>query len=326
MRVFKITFDTDEEAREEEFEIRDNMGSLVDTVIDRNTVYITGSKAAAIADDWYKDRKVEEIEMTESQFNRILNHKKTKMYEARVEFISEDAAYDAMDIWKNVQHPSIRPMSAFDPWTQKRLAIARRMADVEVEKDGETLIIHSSSKDKVIEAVAIFNEDEDSVVYSSKPKRISESDMTLDDALLILESENVKVTKSPEQIARRRWRAKVRRAQKKTPELMAKLDKMYDRVLDFDRDLEAPWISRALANEDYKSVQEEKDRINKLYKKEVAEPFDKMADDLYRAIDHDKNSELFKLLSKMCRKLENIQFFHSGACPETDRMRDINWV
>ena len=150
--------------------------------------------------------------------------------------------------------------------------------------------------------------------------------MRIDEALEIIdESENVKVTKSPEQIARRRWRAKVRRAQK-TPELMAKLDKMYDRVLDFDRDLEAPWISRALANEDYKSVKEEKERINKLYKKEVAEPFDKMADDLYRAIDHDKNSELFKLLSKMCRKLEGIQFFHSGACPETERMRDINWV
>lgn len=75
---------------------------------------------------------------------------------------------------------------------------------------------------------------------------------------------------TPEQRAARRARAKVRRAQKKTPELMAKLDKMYDRVIDFDRALEAPWISRALANEDYESVQKEKDRINKLYKKEVA--------------------------------------------------------
>jgi hypothetical protein len=150
--------------------------------------------------------------------------------------------------------------------------------------------------------------------------------MKIDEALQIIESSNLKVTKSPEQIARRRWRAKVRRAQKKTPELIAKLDKMYDRVLDFDRDLEAPWISRALANEDYQSVKEEKERINKLYQKEVAEPFDKIADDLYRAIDHDKESPLYKLLSKMCRALENIQFFHSGACPETEEMRRINDV
>ncbi len=150
--------------------------------------------------------------------------------------------------------------------------------------------------------------------------------MKLDEALTILESEKVKVIKTPEQIARRRWRSKVRRAQKKTPELMAKLEKMYDRVIDFDRDLEAPWISRALANEDYKSVKEEKERINKLYKKEVADPFDKMADDLFRAIDHEKESSLYKLLSKMCRKLEGIQFFHSGACPETDEMRRINDV
>jgi hypothetical protein len=263
--------------------------------------------------------------MTESQFDRILNPKKPKMYEARVEFISEDAAYDAMDIWKNVQHPSIRPMSAFDPFTQKQLAIARRMADVEVEKDGETLIIHSSSKVKVIEAVAIFNEDEDSVLSSTKPKRISESNMSLEDALLILENSKM-IPLTPEQIARRRWRAKVRRAQKKTPELMAKLEKMYDRVLDFGHDLEAPWISRALANDDYESVQKEKEYINKLYKKEVAEPFDKMADDLFRAINHDKESSLYKLLSKMCRALENIQFFHSGACPETDEMRRINDV
>ncbi len=192
MKVFKITFDTDEEAREEEFEIRDNMGSLVDTAIDRDTVYITGPKAALIADDWYKDRKVEEIEMSESQFGSILNPKKTKMYEARVEFISEDAAYDAMGIWKNVLFPSIRLMSAFDPFTQKQLATARRLADVEVEKDGETLIIRSTSRIKVIEAVAIFNEDEDSVVSSSKPKKIYESDMSLEDALLILEKSKMK--------------------------------------------------------------------------------------------------------------------------------------
>lgn len=149
--------------------------------------------------------------------------------------------------------------------------------------------------------------------------------MKIDEALTILENSKLKAL-TPEQVAKRRWRSKVRRAQKKTPELMAKLDKMYDRVLDFDRDLEAPWISRALANEDYESVQKEKERINKLYKKEVAEPFDKMADDLYLAINHDKESQLFKLLSKLCRKLEGIQFFHSGACPETERMRDINWV
>ena len=89
--------------------------------------------------------------------------------------------------------------------------------------------------------------------------------MEIKKALQIIESSNLKATKSPEQIERRRWRAKVRRAQKKTPELMANLEKMYDRVIDFDCDLEEPWISRALANGDYKSVQEEKDRINKLY-------------------------------------------------------------
>ena len=149
--------------------------------------------------------------------------------------------------------------------------------------------------------------------------------MKLDEALTILENSNLKAL-TPEYVAKRRHRAKVRRAQKKTPELMAKLEKMYDRVIDFDRDLEAPWISRALANEDYKSVKEEKERINKLYQKEVAEPFDDMADELYLAINHDKNCELFKLLSKLCRKLEGIQFFHSSACPETERMRDINWV
>jgi hypothetical protein len=109
-------------------------------------------------------------------------------------------------------------MSAFDPWTQKQLAIARRMADVEVEKDGETLIIHSSSKAKVIEAVAIFNEDEDSVVSSSKPKRISESDMTIEDALLILESENLKATKSPEQIEAEKARRKERRMARRLKE------------------------------------------------------------------------------------------------------------
>lgn len=149
--------------------------------------------------------------------------------------------------------------------------------------------------------------------------------MNLNEALTILENSNMKAL-TPEQVAKRRHRAKVRRAQKKTPEFMAKLEKMYDRILDFDRDIESPWISRALANEDYDAVQKEKDRINKLYQKEVADPFDKMADDLYLAINHDKESPLFKLLSKLCRKLESMQFFHSDFCPETDWMRDINWV
>lgn len=150
--------------------------------------------------------------------------------------------------------------------------------------------------------------------------------MTINESFKILEGNDMKVVKSPEEIAKRRWRSKVRRAKKKIPELSAKLEKMYDRICDFDRMIEAPWVSRALANEDYKSVDAEKEKIKKMYMSEVAEPFDKIADDIFRAIDHDKNSPLYKVLSKFCRKLEGIQFFHSNMCPETEDMRRINWV
>ena len=329
MQVFKITFNTDEEAREEEFEIRDNMGSLVDTAIDRDTVYITGPKASNIAKDWYKGRKVEEIEMSESQFDSILNPKKQKMYEARVEFISEDAAYDAMGIWQNVREPKIAPMSAFDPWTQKQLATARRMADVEVEKDGETLIIRSSSKVKVIEAVAIFNEDEDSVLSSTKPKRISESDMTLEEALLILENSKM-IPLTPEQIERRRERARARRADKRRTArasvLIEKLQNMRKRVKDFKEMINAPWIDRALANEDYDSVSKEKKRIDGFFKRDVADEFDKIADDVYSTINHDRESILFKTLSALCREIESLQWGHGIFCVEPESMRRINDV
>ena len=171
-----------------------------------------------------------------------------------------------------------------------------------------------------------WGEYDTSDVYAKIETRDVNESMSIEEALLILEDNKIKTAKDYEAIARRRWRAKVRRSQRKTPELMAKLEKMYDRILDFDRDIEAPWISRALANEDYKAVKEEKERINKLYKRDVVEPFDDIADDLYRAIDHNKESPLFKLLSKFCRKLESMQFFHSEFCHETDAMRRINDV
>lgn len=151
-------------------------------------------------------------------------------------------------------------------------------------------------------------------------------EMKIEKALSVLNENKIKVIKTPEQIARRRERAKARRAAKKAPALIEKINKMSSRVSDFQSMIDAPWISRALANDDYKSVSEEKDKINKLFKAEVADAFDKIADDVYKAINHDRKSPLFVALSNLCRKIENLQFGHGAFCSEPESMRQINWV
>ena len=150
--------------------------------------------------------------------------------------------------------------------------------------------------------------------------------MQLAKARADLNENNIKEEKTPEQIARRRERAKARRAAKKAPALIEKINKMSSRVSDFQSMIDAPWISRALANDDYKSVSEEKEKIDKLFKAEVADAFDKIADDVYKAINHDRKSPLFIALSNLCRKIENLQFGHGSFCNEPESMRQINLV
>ena len=150
--------------------------------------------------------------------------------------------------------------------------------------------------------------------------------MKIEKALNVLNENHIKVEKTPEQIARRRERAKARRAAKKAPALIEKINKMSSRVSDFQSMIDAPWISRALANDDYKSVSEEKEKIDKLFKAEVADAFDKIADDVYKAINHDRKSPLFIALSNLCRKIETLQWGHGSFCNEPESMRQINWV
>lgn len=67
-------------------------------------------------------------------------------------------------------------------------------------------------------------------------------------------------------------------------------------------------------------------KINKLFKAEVADAFDKIADDVYKAINHDRKSPLFIALSNLCRKIETLQWGHGSFCNEPESMRQINWV
>ena len=150
--------------------------------------------------------------------------------------------------------------------------------------------------------------------------------MKIEKALSVLNENHIKVEKTPEQIARRRERAKARRAAKKAPALIAKIEKMTDRVRDFQSMIDAPWISRALAYDDYKSVDDEKKKISKMFKAEVADEFDKISKDVYKAINHDRKCPLFLALSKLCRKIEALQWGHGSFCNEPESMREINWV
>lgn len=171
-KVYIVEFETEDDARENEFEMRDNCGSMVDTAILGTKLYLlpTEKGGETIINDWYGDKvKVlvgaEATDVIDSTF--MDESVEPKQYTGYVEFVSEDAAYDAMDIWKNVLEPQIRFGSLFDPWTQKLLKTARRMKPVTVDKTSATrLTITAPKKVLVKEAIAIFNEDEDSVRFS----------------------------------------------------------------------------------------------------------------------------------------------------------------
>ena len=56
-QVYVVTFETEDEASEQEYELRDNCGSIVDTALDGNKVYIIPNNRAGltIIKDWFGD-------------------------------------------------------------------------------------------------------------------------------------------------------------------------------------------------------------------------------------------------------------------------------
>lgn len=107
----------------------------------------------------------------------ITENAEPKTYRGYVDFISEDAAYDAMDIWQNVLKPKgITRENMFSPWSIKLINTANEMKNVKVEKTSDVRLTITASKKKLVdEAIEIFNEDEDSVADYKSAKLVTEA-------------------------------------------------------------------------------------------------------------------------------------------------------
>lgn len=152
-QVYVVTFETEDEASEQEYELRDNCGSIVDTALDGNKVYIIPNNRAGltIIKDWFGDNatladNADEIVDTYFNMNESVRSLTKDEVICWVEFKTEDGAYDAYTAWNKMKNPSIKPMSAFDPDTIAKMKQYRTYQKVDVNKLENKLMIAAPNK------------------------------------------------------------------------------------------------------------------------------------------------------------------------------------
>lgn len=174
-QVYVVTFETEDEASEQEYELRDNCGSIVDTALDGNKVYIIPNNRAGltIIKDWFGDNatladNADEIVDTYFNMNESVRSLTKDEVVGWVEFKTEDGAYDALTAWKKMKNPSIKPLSAFDPDTIAKMKQYRTYEKVDVDKVENKLFIAAPSKKLVKMTQEWLSEvDEDAVASLS---------------------------------------------------------------------------------------------------------------------------------------------------------------
>lgn len=109
-QVYVVTFETEDEASEQEYELRDNCGSIVDTALDGNKVYIIPNNRAGltIIKEWFGENatladNADEIVDTYFNMNESVRSLKTYEFLGWVEFKTENGAYDAFTAWKKMK-------------------------------------------------------------------------------------------------------------------------------------------------------------------------------------------------------------------------------
>ena len=147
-QVYVVTFETEDEASEQEYELRDGCGSIVDTALDGNKVYIIPNNRAGltIIKDWFGENatladNADEIVDTYFNMNESVRSLTKDEVICWVEFKTEDDAYDAYTAWNKMKNPSIKPMSAFDPDTIAKMKQYRTYQKVDVNKQKWNLML-----------------------------------------------------------------------------------------------------------------------------------------------------------------------------------------
>ncbi len=91
MKVWAVTFDSDDQASEEDYYLRDGWGSELNTAVSGNVLYVDGDKAEKILKDWFPGREIQVVAAPRDVEQMLLGNYTESLEESKKK---EDAAWE----------------------------------------------------------------------------------------------------------------------------------------------------------------------------------------------------------------------------------------
>lgn len=91
MKVWAVTFDSEDQASEEDYYLRDGWGSELNTAVSGNVLYVDGDKAEKILKDWFPGREIQVVAAPRDVEQMLLGNYTESLEESKKK---EDAAWE----------------------------------------------------------------------------------------------------------------------------------------------------------------------------------------------------------------------------------------
>lgn len=91
MKVWAVTFDSEDQASEEDYYLRDGWGSELNTAVSGNVLYVDGDKAEKILQDWFPGREIQVVAAPRDVEQMLLGNYTESLEESKKK---EDAAWE----------------------------------------------------------------------------------------------------------------------------------------------------------------------------------------------------------------------------------------
>lgn len=140
MKVWAVTFDSEDQASEEDYYLRDGWGSELNTAVSGNVLYVDGDKAEKILKDWFPGREIQVVaaprdveQMLLGNFTETLGESKKKedaAWEPTVKKI-KDLKKDEFFTLKPIEYPKESQVWVFDGYDRSdRTYCAIKFSDI----------------------------------------------------------------------------------------------------------------------------------------------------------------------------------------------------
>lgn len=91
MKVWAVTFDSEDQANEEDYYLRDGWGSELNTAVSGNTLYVDGNKAEQILKEWFPGKEIQVVAAPRDVEQMLLGNYTETLGESKKK---EDAAWE----------------------------------------------------------------------------------------------------------------------------------------------------------------------------------------------------------------------------------------